>query len=93
MGALAGITVAPGLALYAWLWYRCMLVAAEKQFSAAATITSGILTTPLVAFLVVTFLPDPLPSRDRRLSAHELTAVLEARGARMEAARAEKSSI
>lgn len=92
MGTYYAIMMVAGVVLYAWLWYRCMILAGDKKFSKAATLAIGLLTTPLVALIIVTFLPDPAASSERRLTTEELTAVFEAKAARIEAAKARNQS-
>jgi len=79
--------MAVGLLLYAWLLYRCMVLAGEKKFPVAVVVLMCILTTPIVVLIMLTFVQGPSGSGERRLSAEELTAVFEAKAARIEAAR------
>lgn len=87
MDVFYAFMMAFGLLLYAWLLYRCIVLAGEKKFPVAVVVLMCFFTTPIVVLIMLTFMQGPSGTGERRLSAEELTAVFEAKAARIEAER------
>ena len=87
MEAVQAIVLVLSLAVYGWLWYRCILLAEEKAYPYWGVSILCLLTTPLVVYIMLMLMPSRAKAGERRLSVEELTAVFEAKAARIEAAR------